>query len=338
MRISTLVALARSGRLGALLGARRLLTAFQRFCFLGSASSAGLLRALGAGPRSFAVLAGELAPHPDQHDALRDWLQIGVDVGELRREGDAYALAGRLATRLASPQHDALAAFVEEAVGLHHRVVWEAPRRMREGRRFHLADQDGEVIARSSRLLEPVVGEAVDRIVPAEGAVRLLEIGCGSGVYVQRAAARNPRLVATALELQPDVAALARRNLAAWGLSDRVAVEDVDVRRKAPQAVFDLATLHNNIYYFPVVERVALLAHVRRFLVPGGRLLLTTGCTGGTATMSTLSLWGALTDGCGRLPAPAELEAQLREAGFTGVESRSLVPGESYFAFVATSA
>jgi SAM-dependent methyltransferase len=77
-----------------------------------------------------------------------------------------------------------------------------------------------------------------------------------------------------------------------------------DVRTRAPHADFDLATLHNNIYYFPVVERVAVLRHVQAFLKPGGRLLVTTVCRGPGVAVDILNLWGAMTSGCGRLPAP----------------------------------
>ena len=233
------------------------------------------------------------------------------------------------------PEADAVAAFLEEAASLHHRLLWEGPSRIKAGRKLSLADQDGEVVARSSRLLEPFVGDQVDAFVPAAGALKLLEIGCGTGVYVRRAAQRNPQLTVTALELQPQVAQLARKNLAQWGVSGRAQVEAGDVRARAPEPCFDLATLHNNIYYFPVAERVALLRHVAGFLKPGGKLLLTTGCRGGSAAMSVLSLWGALTDGAGRLPAVDELEAQLREAGFRAAASKRAMPGEAFYAFVA---
>jgi SAM-dependent methyltransferase len=106
------------------------------------------------------------------------------------------------------------------------------------------------------------------------------------------------------------------------------------VRDRAPERSFDLVTLHNNIYYFPVDERVAVFAHVGRFLRPGGRLVVTTGCAGGSVPMQLLDLWGAATRGCGRLPAPGELEAQMRQAGFASVASHRLLPGESYFSFV----
>ncbi len=337
MQLSTFVAFARSGQLGALFAAQRLMTSFQRFTFLGAASSCGLLARLAQGPVSFGVLAQELAGDAAFEDALRDWLEVGVGVKELRRQGDSYELAGSLARVLAQPKHDALAAFVEESVGLHHRLLWEMPRLAKARRKLTLADQDGGVVARSSRIIEPFVFEAVDDFVPADGAPRLLEIGCGSGVYVRRAAQRNAQLSATALELQPEVAAQASKNLAEWGLSHRAVVEAADVRSKAPAAVFDLATLHNNVYYFAVEERVTLLSHVRRFLVPGGRLLLTTGCRGGSPTMAILSLWGGVTERCGPLPTPKELEGQLREAGFGAVASRQLMPGEQYFAFVATN-
>src|SRR5207253_1093878 len=83
-------------------------------------------------------------------------------------------------------------------------------------------------------------------VVPRAGPVRLLEIGCGSAVYIRHAAGRNPELTALGLELQPEVAALAAENVSAWGLARRVAIEAGDVMARAAEAAFDLATLHNN--------------------------------------------------------------------------------------------
>src|SRR6202043_2373160 len=122
------------------------------------------------------------------------------------------------------------------------------------GELFSLADQDGELIARSSRVLEAFQAEVIQREVPDRGALRLLEIGCGSGVYLRYAANRNPSLTALGLELQPAVAEMARKNLRNWGLEARVSVEDGDFRERTPGELFDVATLYNNIYYFPVEE------------------------------------------------------------------------------------
>jgi hypothetical protein len=130
------------------------------------------------------------------------------------------------------------------------------------------------------------------------------------------------------------VAESARKNLRAWGLESRATVETGDVRQRGAQPTFDLATLHNNIYYFPLGERVSLLRHVRCFLRPGGRLLITTGCQGGSPAMEVLNLWAASTAGCGPLPAADELVAQMKEAGFTETRAKRLVPGDSFFAFL----
>ena len=139
------------------------------------------------------------------------------------------------------------------------------------------------------------------------------------------------------MELQADAAALAMANIVRWSLGNRVSIEVCDIRDRNPEASFDLATLHQNIYYFPVPERTGLLGHVRSFLKIGGRLLLTTLCQGRGSTAAVLDLWGAMTTGCGRLPEPTELVAQLEEAGFSGVTARRLIPGESFYAFVGTN-
>lgn len=191
------------------------------------------------------------------------------------------------------------------------------------------------MIARSSRILEAFQAEAIHSAFPANGATRLLEIGCGSGVYIRYAAEENPLLTAVGVELQPAVAEVARTNLRNWGLESRVKVETGDIREKAPDESFDIATLYNNIYYFPVEERVALLSRISGFLRPGGFLLLTTCCQGGSLGTEALNLWGAATKGAGRLPSEDELVTQLRQAGFSKVEARNLLPGDRFMAFQA---
>jgi cyclopropane fatty-acyl-phospholipid synthase-like methyltransferase len=161
------------------------------------------------------------------------------------------------------------------------------------------------------------------------------KIGCGSGIYLRHAAEHNQSLTALGLELQPEVAVFARTNIHNWSLEGRIKVEDGDIRSRTPGESFDIATLYNNIYYFPVEERVALLKHIAGFLKSGGFLLLTTCCQEGSLGAEALNLWGAATAGCGRLPSEEELVGQLREAGYRNVKATNLLPGDRFMAFQA---
>jgi len=226
-------------------------------------------------------------------------------------------------------------AMVEEVVELHHKLITGTIPKLRAGGLFSLDDQDGALIARSSRILEAFQAEIIRSTFPATGPLRLLEIGCGSGVYLRHAAERNPSLNALGLELQSAVAEIARTNLRDWGLESRITVDTGDIREKVPDAAFDIATLYNNIYYFPVEERVTLLKHIGGFLRRGGFLLLTTCCQGGSLGAEALNLWGAATRGAGRLPGENELVNQLREAGYGNVKTKNLLPGDKFVAFQA---
>lgn len=333
MRVKTLLEVIRMGQLRTLLGVMRLAPPFYRLTWLVAAFRAGILRRLAERSATFRELAADMVRDGADHDWLRTWLEMGVRVRALRLEGDRYSLRGSLPRALARPKNDAIMAILEEVATLHHRLVLESPERMSRGARFSLADQDGVLIARSSPTVRPFVHEAIDHVVPRRGAVRLLEVGAGSATYIRYAAERNPDLTALGLELQPAVAEYANANLRAWGIAGRAEVDKGDVRDRAPEPVFDVMTFHNNIYYFPVDERIALLRHARAFLKPGGRVLLTTACSGGSPIGVGLDIWSAGTERCGRLPAPDELVAQMREAGFEAAHARSLVPGDSYYAF-----
>jgi tRNA1(Val) A37 N6-methylase TrmN6 len=82
--------------------------------------------------------------------------------------------------------------------------------------------------------------------VPASPGDHVLEIGCGSGAAFLCLAARVPGLVVTAVEREPELAALARENASLNGLAHRVTVIEGDIadpglRRALPRVAHGFA-------------------------------------------------------------------------------------------------
>lgn len=325
------------GQLSILWSLTRVSRMYHRVAFIASGLNSGFLQQLAHGPIAFDKLASELHIAPTMHEGLKTWLQAGIALGELDSKSAGYCIKGKLSRTLTEQKHDAAAAFFEELAYLHNTLITQAPERPRQGQSFTLKDQNASMIARSSRLAEPIICEALAEMIPKRGPVRLLEIGCGAAGYIRYAALRNTELTALGVELQADAAALATANVSQWNLGARISIELGDIRSKTPDASFDLVTLHQNIYYFPVHERTNLLHHIRSFTKTEGQLLLTSICQGGGSTAAVLDLWGAITAGCGRIPAPKELIAQIEEAGFVNVTAKRMIPGESFYTFTGTN-
>lgn len=307
---------------------------FYRACFVSTAISQGVYDKFSAGNASLEHLCEKL--DVVNREGLQAWLELGVSLGELKRVGTEYQIKGRLSKAMLKPKNDAYRAFLEEIVRYHSGYITDTPTHLKEHRWFPFDESPGELIARSSRVSEPFIFEAVDAVIPRQGDFTLLEIGCGSGIYIQRACACNPALRVVGLELQEKVANAARKNMLAWGLEDRVAIELCDVRKYSASQQFDLITLHQNIYYFSEAERVTLIRHLFDYLKAGGQLLLTSIGQGGGPGMQAVNIWVSTTDGYGPLPYPDQLCQQLKEAGFTDVRRKRLLPFESFWAFVAT--
>jgi SAM-dependent methyltransferase len=334
MSIKPVLKLMMNQQLLALTGSNALLKPFYQLNYLVAAKECGLFELLLDAPKGFEQLAQVFCKDDKAREALEAWLGLGVRLGFLRSDARGYALKG-LAKKLALPQNDAALAWLQEVAGLHSKLISQTVGKLRNGELWNLDDQNGEIIARSSRVMEAFQIEAIDRFFPSSGVASLLEIGCGSGIYIKHAVERNSSLSALGLELQPNVADVARRNISEWGLEGRVRIEAGDIRLKPPDERFSIVTLYNNIYYFPVESRVSLLQHIRQFIKSGGFLLLITCCQGGSLGVEVLNLWGAATLTGGRLPSKHELISQLRQSGFQDVQTIRLIPGEEFFAFKA---
>lgn len=306
-------------------------TAFVRVQFLVAAAESGLLKSL---PATRADLIRALGvQRPDVLDGL---LALGVGLKELSSGGGRYRLRGRRAKVLASQDGDAVAAILEELAGYHADVYRRMLARLRGAPSGEYLAEHSVLIARSSRTLEPYMARFVRSL--AQRHTRLLEVGCGSGVYLRIAAEANVQLTGVAVEMAQDVVEQALANLTSWGVADRFQVLAADARHLPAEVAgpFDLVTLYNNLYYFAPEERVELLRSLRSLLAPGGTFALVTLVPGNSIVALDFDLALRCTANCTPLPSVDEVTALLHEASFSNVQTTRLMPTEPFYGFTAT--
>jgi hypothetical protein len=185
-----------------------------RSAFVTALVSEGIGQRLLAGPASLEKLHDNLALD-DARDELEAWLDVGVDLGELGKDQNGYRLTGLLSRRLSHPDNAVWHAFFQVRTDIFFDYVRNTPLKLRRHERFRSDEAQGELFAQSSRTVELLMLDLVERIVPA-GKRRMLEVGCGSGVYLKRA---WPDLGSGAWGLEPGVWSLGS---GAWGLEPGV--------------------------------------------------------------------------------------------------------------------
>jgi SAM-dependent methyltransferase len=173
--------------------------------------------------------------------------------------------------------------------------------------------------ARNAGFVPALGGPVVDLLDPRPGE-RILDLGCGDGALTAEIAARGA--VVTGVDASPELIAAARRRRLDVRLGDG---ERLDFVARF-DAVFSNAALHW------MRDQEAVVAGVRRALVPGGRFVGEFGGHGNVAAIVT-ALIAALSrhgiDGAARLPwvfpTAAEFASLLRGHGFE-VATIALVP------------
>jgi protein-L-isoaspartate(D-aspartate) O-methyltransferase len=121
-------------------------------------------------------------------------------------------------------------------------------------------------LPRAQHMLRPsVVGRLLQALAP-QGAEKVLEIGTGTGFIT--ACLRAMATQVSSLELFPDLAEEARRNLALLGMRD-VTVVDADALQADSGARYDAIALTASL---PTYD-----TRFERMLAPGGRLFVVVG-------------------------------------------------------------
>ena len=109
----------------------------------------------------------------------------------------------------------------------------------------------------------------------------ILDVGCGTGVFVSRIRAASPRSTVWGVDL---VSAMLAQGRARWRSDPEhvAAVQGDSERLPFVAGAFDVVTCANSFHHYPHQDRA--VAEMYRVLKPGGRLLLVDGCRDG--------LWG----------------------------------------------
>jgi len=123
--------------------------------------------------------------------------------------------------------------------------------------------------ARWAHYVEATARETLKRLRPAR---RALDVGCGTGVLLERLARAFPETALSGVDPAPEMLEAARRRLP----------ESVELRQAwaealpFPEASFD-AVISCNAFHFIRAPRAAL-REMRRALRPGGQLVITDWC------------------------------------------------------------
>lgn len=307
-----------------------------RFHFLYAAIESGLLEKLRT-PCSHNELLTRLdVTRPEILEAL---LKVGVAVKELRCKNGQYCIRGKRSLAMVGEYGDMLSAIVQANVTYYNSAYRHAATRMHGAALGEDLNDVGDIVARFSKLSDPVMQSYFKEILKHHKGMHILDIGCGSGLFLRTAHSQNPNITGIGIDVDIDAANQAIQNMKTWGLEDKFEIIQGDFRMQALDSKrFDLISLINVVYYFPENERTAIFRNLHSKLTSGGKLAIVMNMQANEkyAAAANLNMVNVSLKGVTRLPEPETLQQQLLTSGFKDVQVTGLMPGSSFVGIQAT--
>lgn len=183
---------------------------------------------------------------------------------------------------------------------------------------------DPEVTATYSRLMadsQVLVADDTLAAVDLRGAARLMDVGGGTGAFVQAVGAAYPDLSLTLFDL-PAVVPAAQERFEKAGIAARTKIVSGSFRDDSLPTGADVISLVRVLYDHADSTVVALLRAAHAALPAGGRIVISEPMTGGNKPQRAGDAYFALycmAMRTGRARSADEICALLQKAGFTNV-------------------
>ncbi|MBK7703568.1 MAG: methyltransferase [bacterium] len=233
----------------------------------------GVFDALAGGTRTPAALAAELGLDARALDTV---LHALAAIGILVKDGEGFRLDPDCGLLLTNDSPATMASIYRHHDRLSRRWI-----------RLEETLRTGEPVPRGAGAREPrehhdyICGmENISRrssrdvaaAIDFSTARRLLDVGGGPGTASLVFAAANPALHCVVFDL-PETTAIARGQIAASGLADRVTAVDGDFHVDGFGAGFDVVYVSNIIHMLTPDDTAMIARKAHAALVPGGRLM-----------------------------------------------------------------
>ncbi|MCP4722482.1 MAG: hypothetical protein GY860_23735 [Desulfobacteraceae bacterium] len=82
-------------------------------------------------------------------DGLRAWLDLGVSLGELKKDQKGYSIKGKLSKELKKQSNDTWLAFLQARAEIFYSYIINTPSMLKSNERFEFSESYGELFARS---------------------------------------------------------------------------------------------------------------------------------------------------------------------------------------------
>jgi 2-polyprenyl-3-methyl-5-hydroxy-6-metoxy-1,4-benzoquinol methylase len=311
--------------------------AFIRIHFLFSAYECGLLKALST-PLSKDMLIKKLdVKRPELLDALLD---VGLAAKELEFKNGLFSIKGKRSKAIMGTNGDILAAMIQANVTYYSDAYRNAANRIQGGELGEDLEKIGDLVARFSKIAEPIIKNFISSIVQGKNPMRVLDVGCGSGVLLKTTYESNRNATGIGLDLDEKVVRYAKENISTWGLSDRFEIRHGDIRHISGESIgpFDVITLYNLLYYFDKESRLSLLNNLRDMLSPMGVLAVAMSfhSKGKDIGTANLNMVNSSLKGLTPLPELDDTTSVLKKCGFGKIEVHRFMPGSTFYGIVAS--
>lgn len=300
--------------------------------------------------------------HPDWDKTLLDhWLEQ-AHCQDLLSKNNGHFRITKLGKAINKYKEYGLNALYKELVGHWSYGFSELPQLItKQKEKLALgSDMEEELISKASLASEPFVWPFLRAKCQRENWRRILDLGCGEGLYLRKLAAEFPHLQGVGLEMNPAVATRAQEGVKMFG--DRIHIFCADILslgdwKNQPQpnpelpderegylkelGAFDLCLLNNSIYYFTPEQRIEILETVKGLLAPGGQLGILTAVRKGEPVrvfrthvpQNLMSFFLACHQGFQGLPTGEEIMTLFQQTGYTDVDVSVMPLGTSHYFF-----
>jgi SAM-dependent methyltransferase len=284
--------------------------------------------------RSPEDVAHELDLEADLVDA---WMVAAEAHGLLRARDDSYEAGSFALWLLDAPEGPAARAMLDQVDLAYAPRLRDLGALLKGAPRPEFGSpEEARRTATAARVLERRALDALRRVPGVGRARRVLDVGCGEGTYLARFLVRYRDAQGVGVDQDPGVAEQARRVLREAEVSRRAEVIVGDFQSvELNQGSFDLVMLNNNLHYFDVAGRSALVRRLRALVRPGGVLAIQTQVAsrglrarwgGGAALLATYDLFLRAHRNLHGLPDPAGVLADLESAGFAETGEVAIEP------------